>query len=100
MPAYTKKDFPLDEIRRFPEPGPIVLVSSRHAGRNNIMTMGWHMMLGFSPSLFACYIWEGNHSFNMLRKSKECVINLPTTDLIDKVVGIGNCTGAEADKFA
>jgi flavin reductase (DIM6/NTAB) family NADH-FMN oxidoreductase RutF len=56
--TYRKRDFPLDQIRRYLEPGPIVLVSSAWRGNTNIMTMGWHMMLGFSPALFACYIWE------------------------------------------
>ena len=35
----------------------------------------------------------------MIRKSKECVINLPTADLLQKVIGIGNCHGNEVDKF-
>lgn len=99
MAAYTKQEYPLTEIRRFLEPGPIVLVTSAYENKQNVMTMGWHMMLGFSPALFACYIWDGNHSFDMLKRSRECVINLPTSDLVDKVVGIGNCTGAEVDKF-
>ena len=99
MKEYRKRDYPLDGIRRFLEPGPIVLVSSAWEGKTNIMTMGWHMMLGFSPALFGSYIWDGNHSFEMLRRSKECVINLPTTDLVDAVVGIGNCSGEEMDKF-
>lgn len=34
----------------------------------------------------------------MIRRSQECVINLPTTKLTDVVVGIGNTTGA-IDKF-
>jgi flavin reductase (DIM6/NTAB) family NADH-FMN oxidoreductase RutF len=97
--TYRKRNFPLDQIRRYLEPGPIVLVSSAWRGKTNIMTMGWHMMLGFSPALFACYIWDANHSFEMLRRSKECVINLPTTDLVNEVVGIGNCTGGKIDKF-
>ena len=96
---YRKRDFPLDQIRRYLEPGPIVLVSSAWRDKTNIMTLGWHMMLGFSPALFACYIWEANHGFEMLRRSKECVINLPTIDLVNEVVGIGNCTGDTIDKF-
>jgi flavin reductase (DIM6/NTAB) family NADH-FMN oxidoreductase RutF len=98
--AYRKRDFPVDQIRRFLEPGPIVLVSSKFQDRTNIMTMGWHMMMGFSPSLFATYIWDANHSFEMIKRSKECVINLPTIELVDEVVGIGNCTGDRIDKFA
>ena len=39
--TFRKKDFPVSEIRRFLEPGPIVLVSSALNGKNNIMTMGW-----------------------------------------------------------
>ena len=67
--VYRKRSYLLDEIRRFLEPGPIV-VSSRWKGIRNIMTMGSRMMLGFKPALFGCYIWEENHSYQMLRRSK------------------------------
>ncbi len=100
MTRRSKQDHPLDDIRRHLEPGPVVLVSSAWQGRTNIMTMGWHMMLAFTPALIATYIWEGNHSFGMIRKSRECVVNVPTRELVDAVVGIGNCSGAEVDKFA
>ena len=63
------------------------------------MSMGWHMVLEFSPSLVACCISNANHSFEMIRRSQECVINVPTTALINEVVGIGNCSGAQVDKF-
>lgn len=81
------------------EPGPVVLVTSAWKGKTNIMTMGWHMVLEFSPSLVACCISNANHSFEMIRRSHECVINVPTTDLVNEVIGIGNCSGAEVDKF-
>ena len=99
MKKFLKRDYPLSNIRRYLEPGPIVLVSSAWQGMTNIMTMGWHMMMQFTPALFGCYIWDGNHSFEMIRRSKECVINVPTSDLVNEVVGIGNCTGADIDKF-
>ncbi|WP_260926344.1 flavin reductase family protein [Novosphingobium sp. 9] len=35
----------------------------------------------------------------MLRASGECVINVPTADMLDTVVGVGNVSGAEGDKF-
>jgi flavin reductase (DIM6/NTAB) family NADH-FMN oxidoreductase RutF len=56
--------------------------------------------MGESPSLVGCFIWDQNHSFEMIRKSRECVINVPTVDLAETVVGIGNTSGAEIDKFA
>lgn len=99
MKKYTKKDFPVDDVRRFLEPGPIVLVSSAWKDKENIMTMGWHMIMGFEPSLIGCYIWDQNHSHDMIKKSKECVINIPTVDIAKTVVEIGNCSGRDVDKF-
>jgi len=100
MNNYDKRAFPVADVRRFLEPGPIVLVSSHHRGQSNIMTMGWHMILGFEPSLVGCYVWTENHSFDLIRKSRECVINIPTADMARTVVDIGNCSGREVDKFA
>lgn len=96
---FRKADVPVEKVRRYLEPGPIVLVSSFWNGRRNIMTMGWHTVMEFSPSLVGCVISSANYSFEMVRRSRECVINVPTTALTDEVIGIGNTTGAEIDKF-
>jgi flavin reductase (DIM6/NTAB) family NADH-FMN oxidoreductase RutF len=54
------------------------------------MTMGWHIVMEFTPSLVGCIIANGNHSFELIRDSGECVINVPSTALTNTVVGIGN----------
>lgn len=99
MKRYSKKDFPVSNIRQLLEPGPVVLVSSCWKGKRNIMTMGWHTVIEFTPSLVGCVIAEDNFSFDLIRKGRECVINVPTAELIDTVVGIGNCSGDAVDKF-
>ena len=99
MKTSKKKNFPITKIRRFLEPGPIVLVSSAHKGEQNVMTLGWHMMLGFDPALVGCYIWDENHSYSLIRRSKECVINVPTFDLVNTVIDVGNHHGPDVDKF-
>ena len=81
------------------ESGPVVLVTTYDGKKNNIMTISWTMVLDFKP-IFAITTGEWNYSFAALRKSKECVIAIPTVDLLDKVVGIGICSGADTDKFA
>lgn len=96
----SKHEVPLHKIRRYLEPGPIVLVSSAWQGQRNVMTMGWHTVMAFSPSLVGCVIASSNHSFELVRQSRECVINLPTTRLLDAVVGAGTSSGGEVDKFA
>jgi flavin reductase (DIM6/NTAB) family NADH-FMN oxidoreductase RutF len=97
---YRKKDLPVAEIRRYLEPGPTVLVSSHWKDATNIMTMGWHTVMEFSPSMIGCMITAANYSFELIKKSKECVINIPTHDMINTIIGIGNSTGAEIDKFS
>ena len=92
MKNYHKKDFPVADIRMFLEPGPIVLVSSHYKGKTNIMTMGWHTVLEFSPSLIGCMITAANHSFNLIKHSGECVINIPERHMATTVVDIGNCS--------
>jgi flavin reductase (DIM6/NTAB) family NADH-FMN oxidoreductase RutF len=96
---FIKADLPVSQIRRYLEPGPIVLVSSAHGGRSNLMTMGWHTVMEFTPSLVGCVIAGSNFSFELIRASRECVINVPTTALTDTVVGIGNTSGANLNKF-
>src|SRR5829696_7579374 len=54
MKRHAKSDFPVSKVRRYLEPGPIVLVSSHWQGKHNIMTLGWHTVLEFSPSLVGC----------------------------------------------
>jgi flavin reductase (DIM6/NTAB) family NADH-FMN oxidoreductase RutF len=95
-----KKPWPLHDVRHWLEPGPVVLISSRWQGRNNIMTLGWHTILEFTPSLVGCMISAGNISFDMIRQSGECVINLPDVSMADTVAKIGNCDGDRVDKFA
>ncbi len=96
---YKKRDFPVEKSRQILEPGPVVMVSSYYKGETDIMTMGWHTVLEFSPSLIGCMITSANHSYELIRKSGECVINIPTYSMIDKIVGIGNCSGKDTDKF-
>lgn len=94
-----KQPVALHEVRRYLEPGPVVLVSSAWQGERDIMVMGWHTVMEFSPSLIGCVISSANHSFGLIRASGECVINLPTTALIEQVLQIGSTTGSELDKF-
>lgn len=81
------------------ESGPVVLVTTNDGQKNNIMTISWTMVLDFTP-VFAITTGGWNHSFAALRKSRECVIAIPTVDMLDKVVGIGTCSGKDTDKFS
>ena len=95
----TKKSFSLSKVYGLIEPGPVVLVTTADKERANIMTMSWHTMIEFEPPLVGCVISNRNYSFDILKATKECAINIPTVELAEKVVGCGNTSGREVDKF-
>mgnify|MGYP003393797022 CR=1 FL=1 len=94
------RQFPLPQVYQLLEPGPVVLLTTTHRGRSNVMTMSWHMMVEFTPPLLACIVSNADFSFGALRATRECVIAIPAVDLAPKVVEIGNCSGRDVDKFA
>lgn len=95
----NKREFPLAQVYGLLEPGPVVLVTTARAGRANIMPMSWHTMLEFVPPLVGCVISNRNYTFEVLRATGECAINVPTVELAQKVVACGNASGRQMDKF-
>ena len=95
----TKKSFPLPKVYSLLEPGPVVLVTTAGKNRPNIMAMSWHTMIEFEPPLVGCVISNRDYTFDLLQATGECVINIPTVELAEKVVGCGNTSGRTVDKF-
>jgi len=95
----ARKSFPLSKVYSLLEPGPVVMVTTARDGYPNIMTMSWHTMIEFEPPLVGCVISNSNYSFGLLKATNECVINIPTVEIAEKVVGCGNTSGAKIDKF-
>lgn len=95
----ARKSFPLSAVYGLLEPGPVVLITTVGKGHSNVMTQSWHTMLEFEPPLVGCVISDRNYSFGLLKAGKECVINIPSVELTEQVVGCGNVSGADVDKF-
>lgn len=94
-----KKILAQSQVYRLLEPGPVVLVTTAHQGKMNIMTMSWHTMMDFEPPKIGCVISNRNHTFDILKSTKECVINIPAVNLAKKVVACGNTSGYKINKF-
>lgn len=92
------KTLPLSRAFTLMESGPVVLVTTSDGAKDNVMTISWTMVVDFTPR-FAMTTGPWNHSYAALEKTRECVIAIPTVDLIDRVVGVGTCSGADTDKF-
>lgn len=80
------------------ESGPVIFITTNDGKKNNIMTISWTMVVDFTPQ-FAITTGRWNYSYTALRTTRECVVAIPTVDLIDTVVGVGTCSGADTDKF-
>jgi flavin reductase (DIM6/NTAB) family NADH-FMN oxidoreductase RutF len=94
-----KRSFPLSRVHQLLEPGPVVLVTTAHRGRPNVMTLSWHTMMEFEPPLVGFVLSNRNHSFAALSATGECVIAIPAVELARKVVACGNTSGRTVDKF-
>lgn len=96
----ARKNYPLSKVYGLLEPGPVLLVTTAGKSGANIMTLSWHTMMDFEPPIVGLVMSDRNFSFELLRKSRECVLNIPTHQLADKVVAVGNSSGRRVDKFA
>jgi flavin reductase (DIM6/NTAB) family NADH-FMN oxidoreductase RutF len=92
------KEFQIQKAFTLIESGPVVLITTDNGKKSNVMTISWTMVIDFTPK-FAITTGPWNYSFAALKKTKECVISIPAYDMLDKIVGIGTCSGADVDKF-
>ncbi|MGZ5685276.1 MAG: flavin reductase family protein [Usitatibacter sp.] len=97
--ARVKKAFPLSKVYGLLETGPVVMVTTSRKGRPNVMTQSWHTMIEFEPPTVGCVIAAPSLTFETLKATKECVINIPTREIAEKAVKCGNATGRSVDKF-
>jgi flavin reductase (DIM6/NTAB) family NADH-FMN oxidoreductase RutF len=91
-------EFPLVRAFTCVESGPVLLISTRHNDKNNLMTLSWHAVMGFEPLLGVC-LGPWNYSYAALKEHGECVAAVPHAGLLEQVVAIGNCSGDTIDKF-
>ena len=95
----ARRSLSLSKVYSLLEPGPVVMLTTAHKGKANVMTMSWLTMMELEPPLIGCIVSGQNFSFDALQATHQCVINIPTVEIAEKVVGVGNTTGKSVDKF-
>lgn len=94
-----KRSYPLARVYGLLEPGPVVLLTTQRKGRPNVMTLSWQTMMEFEPPLVGLVLGARDYSFQALKSTRQCVINIPTEELAKQVVACGNSSGRDVDKF-
>ena len=79
--------------------GPTVLVSAAHEGRRNVMAAAWNMPLDFSPPKVAVVIDRKTYTRELIEASGEFVLSVPPVALLKQVLGAGQVSGRDVDKF-
>jgi flavin reductase (DIM6/NTAB) family NADH-FMN oxidoreductase RutF len=95
----AKRAYPQSRVYGLLEPGPVVLLTTSHRGRINVMTLSWHTMMEFEPPLVGCVVSSNDFSFKALKATRQCVLNIPTAELAIQVTACGNSHGDQVDKF-
>ncbi|HOM96464.1 MAG: flavin reductase family protein [Candidatus Methanofastidiosa archaeon] len=84
---------------RLLNPGPLVLVSSKYQEKSNIVTVAWTSPISHSPPLISISLSTKKLSHILIENSKEFTVNIPSVELLDKVMQCGYESGRNVDKF-
>ncbi|MGB8656585.1 MAG: flavin reductase family protein [Candidatus Zixiibacteriota bacterium] len=82
-------------------PLPAVMVSCEKKGqRPNIVTLAWVGVVCSEPPMLSIAIRKNRFSFDIIKESKEFVVNIPTQKLLKATDFCGTKSGKNVDKFA
>ncbi len=80
-------------------PRQVVLVTCRHKGKDNVITLAWHSPLSFYPEMYGILISRKRYSYDIIKKSKVFCVNFISADMKDLAVKCGTTSGRDLDKF-
>ena len=80
-------------------PIPAVMVSCGTMEKSNIITVAWTGIINTDPAMVYISVRPERYSYNIIKKSKEFVINLTNRDLARQTDWCGVKTGVKVDKF-
>ena len=80
-------------------PLPPAIVTVGDGKEDNMLTVAWTGILATVPPKTYISVRPSRHSYGLLKKSGEFVINLPSADMAKTVDFVGIYTGAKMDKF-
>src|SRR5437868_8237662 len=96
--ALVKREISTDQAYRLIACGPVTLVTSFYRGDMNVMTASWLTPVSYRPVLIGLSVHQANLTHDLIRKSGEFAINVPTTELLRQVRYCGAVSGREQNK--
>lgn len=80
-------------------PRQVILVTCRDKGKDNIITVAWHMPTSFDPSLYAISVGHTRFSHGMIKDSGVFCVNFMSAGHKKAMEVCGSASGKGTDKF-
>ena len=80
-------------------PNPVALISSSYAEKDNIITLAWLGTVCSEPPMISISVRPSRYSNELIKKSKEFIINIPDSKMVEVCNFCGSKTGRDIDKF-
>lgn len=94
-----KKEIPLEKANRILNIGGVVLVTVKYEEKDNITPIAWNTPVSKEPPLIAVAIGPERFIYELIQKSKEFAVNLPTLEILEEVYFCGKNSGRDVNKF-
>ena len=80
-------------------PVPPALISCAHGGKDNLITIAWTGIINSEPAKTYISVRPSRYSYELIKKSGEFVINLPSAHIVRSIDFCGVKSGRDLDKF-
>jgi len=77
---------------------PTCLLTTAYKGQVNVMSIAWVQPVSMEPPLVGMAIHPSSYTHDMLKRSEECVLNIPSRPMLEQVLKCGRVSGADVDK--
>ncbi|MGI8554354.1 MAG: flavin reductase family protein [Dehalococcoidia bacterium] len=87
------------DARRLLVAGPLLLLTTRWRGVNDVMPVAWSMPLSADPPFVGVCVHISRHTHDMIRFSEEFALNFPGRALLNHGQYYGSVSGRDLDKL-
>ena len=94
-----RRNFDELDARRLLGGGPVLLISTSYRGRPNVMPVAYAMNLSIVPPMIGIAVHPERYTLDVIRKTNEFAINIPSRELLHHVQYLGSLSGEDFDKM-
>jgi flavin reductase (DIM6/NTAB) family NADH-FMN oxidoreductase RutF len=87
------------DARRLLTGGPVLILTCSYRGHHNAMPVAYAMPLSMRPPLIGIAVHPSRYSYDIIRKTDEFALNIPTRELLHHIQYLGSLSGADFDKL-